>query len=457
MIVQNKNNKGNPYHDEEGKFATKNETMSKKNLYSKLFGENFFEDENDNELNSLFKKIDEESNNRLLNNKLNAKYNPKDRDKIENLTDYDYVEGLGSLKDELDIDEISKLSLDEQKKILELYNFLNDKHNDEDYKKLEKLNQKQFYNLWPSPVSAKDYLEKKDKIESLKTYYSLFFLGGQELKNQKLNDIKEFEKIGKEYLELSEKINEKYNLASDIIEKYENKNSDYSRTRKNNAVWVKSGLSESIDEFSEVADRVFEKFDDEKIDSVVNYTGDNYFLINTILRGQKYYYDDDFDNEYSEFSFEKEVNNITEIIDNSSYDKDIWLERGTSEIIDEANGINIEYDMPSEKLQELVGKTFKDQAFVSCSASKGSSFTWKSIIINTYCPKGTKMLYLPGKSGLIEENEMLLQRGYSYKIKKVEKKNGKLYLDVDVLLGTDKEKHDENKIKELKETKFIKE
>ena len=47
------------------------------------------------------------------------------------------------------------------------------------------------------------------------------------------------------------------------------------------------------------------------------------------------------------------------------------------------------------------------------------------------------------------ENEMILQRGYSYRITKVERKGGAYYLDMEVILGSDSSKPVGNDLKKL--------
>jgi len=131
------------------------------------------------------------------------------------------------------------------------------------------------------------------------------------------------------------------------------------------------------------------------------------------------------------------------------------VQRGVSEL--NINGVNLSYNATTEDLNNLVGKSFEDQGFYSASAHKGASFGLsKSVVINTYAPKGTKALYVNPISYFSggSENEIILQRGYSYKITKAYKSNGKIFLDAEVVLGSDSKKHDDKKLKELQQTKF---
>ena len=83
---------------------------------------------------------------------------------------------------------------------------------------------------------------------------------------------------------------------------------------------------------------------------------------------------------------------------------------------------------------------------------------WKQkIILNVYCPKGTKGLYVESISQFAGENEMILQRGYTYRITKTEKNsNGRIFVDCEVVLGSDKDKYTHEQLVDVA-NKYIKE
>lgn len=87
--------------------------------------------------------------------------------------------------------------------------------------------------------------------------------------------------------------------------------------------------------------------------------------------------------------------------------------------------------MDESSLNALVGKSITDTAFMSCGAAKGTGFGGN--IINIYCPKGTKMLYIDGRSAYSSENEMLIQRNTRFRITKVEKSGWRYFIDVEVV------------------------
>lgn len=81
--------------------------------------------------------------------------------------------------------------------------------------------------------------------------------------------------------------------------------------------------------------------------------------------------------------------------------------------------------------------------------AKGTGFSG-DVIFNIYAPRGTKMMYCEPFSGFGNgagrnwdgiakqqsfgfESEMLLQRGTTFKITKIEKSNGTWYIDLDVV------------------------
>ena len=142
-----------------------------------------------------------------------------------------------------------------------------------------------------------------------------------------------------------------------------------------------------------------------------------------------------------------------DIIEKSTYDFDMWLQRGC-----DYKGMDSFFKIPlselqyatQEELQKLVGSTVTDYGFFSCGVSKGKDFSHKPIIMNVYAPKGTKMMYaepfsafgngsghswdgVAKQSTFGSESEIILQQGTSFRIIKIERSNGKLYVDIEVV------------------------
>ena len=142
----------------------------------------------------------------------------------------------------------------------------------------------------------------------------------------------------------------------------------------------------------------------------------------------------------------------TKAIDKCSYDFDIWLQRGVESDEGAAGFLGIstnQLTLSEKELQDLlIDKVVKDEAFLSTSACKGLGFGG-NLIVNLYAPRGTKMIYaepfsyfgkgaklawdgVATQSSFGNEFEVIIQRGSSYKITKLEKVGSRIFVDVDV-------------------------
>ena len=146
------------------------------------------------------------------------------------------------------------------------------------------------------------------------------------------------------------------------------------------------------------------------------------------------------------------IRQMTEAISKSSYDHDMWLNRGSgTDAMDtffdlEDGGFE---SLSDDELQKLVGRSGRVGGFWSTSPAKGDGFSHKPVIINVYAPAGSNAIYAEpfsafgrgdglewdGKSGqesFGREFEVILQRGGSYKVTKIEHAGGKYYIDVEL-------------------------
>lgn len=147
------------------------------------------------------------------------------------------------------------------------------------------------------------------------------------------------------------------------------------------------------------------------------------------------------------------IKHMTSIINKTQYNFDIWLQRGVETDSGASGFLGIPQKMlnasEDDLKQMLLGKVVKDEAFTSTAAAKGSGFSGR-LILNIYAPKGTKMIYAEpfsayghgskqswdgktGQSSFGSEFEVILQRGTSFKITKVEKSGYTIYVDVDIV------------------------
>ncbi len=340
---------------------------------------------------------------------------------------------------------------------------------DKKFEKKVKALDEQFYNenlshIWVSVPKAPDELEKSIKLkeewfekskkiaeedlkenpdgifskkELQKSINALKLMG--DLKNGTLKEWQDA-KLGD--LETQETIAQ----SNELLEKYANPDNVYSASAKNKAKWFKSYES-AVNYFGDMKE-IYNKIGAKDMEYVKDYTS-SYSFINEPLRNKKYI------GSGKKEKFVEAVKGMTNAIDKSTLKEGIWVQRGVNEL--NINGVNLSYNATTEDLNNLIGKSFEDQGFYSASAHKGASFGLsKSVVINTYAPKGTKALYVNPISYFSggSENEIILQRGYSYKITKAYKSNGKIFLDAEVVLGSDIKKHDDKKLKELQQTKF---
>ena len=120
-----------------------------------------------------------------------------------------------------------------------------------------------------------------------------------------------------------------------------------------------------------------------------------------------------------------EIRSLTTLIQESEYDKDVWLQSGQDEATLEGFlGIKrgTLASMSDKELQQFVGSDNTFYQFISCAINKGGGgcFNSKPMKLNIYAPKGSQMLYTSdvGAFGK-DENEIILQRGGNYKITKI--------------------------------------
>ena len=145
---------------------------------------------------------------------------------------------------------------------------------------------------------------------------------------------------------------------------------------------------------------------------------------------------------------------MTDIIDKCSYDHDQWLQRGVGfSGMDKFFGCSehlLRYGSQKELQDALLGTTPTEYGFMSMGSAKGNGFSG-NILMNIYAPAGTKMMYvepfsafsghhvhrswdgLAGQSAFGREFETIMQQGTQFRITKVEKTGGQIYVDMEVI------------------------
>lgn len=231
----------------------------------------------------------------------------------------------------------------------------------------------------------------------------------------------------------------------------------FTQARKDGAYWFKV-KSTADDVMRDMSGTVWQAASAEERRAIYDYTAGSGFM-NRPLRG--------YDGSWSNFvgvgkvSLNNEnpmgaskIQDMTNLISRSSYNFDIWLNRGVETREGAASFLGISVDdftgLDQKGLEEkLLGKVVQDQAFTSCGTAKGEGFSGP-MILNIYCPRGTQMMYAEPISffgdgdklnwdgvskqyNFSTEDETILQRGTMFRVTKVEKGYNTTYIDVEVV------------------------
>lgn len=216
----------------------------------------------------------------------------------------------------------------------------------------------------------------------------------------------------------------------------------YSQARKDAAVWAKN-TKDADDVLRAKCGEVWRNATDEEKNAIFGYTS-SYHNINEPLRGLTYY----GSAADTQLGLDR-IPLMESIINKSYYDKDIWLQRGGGMVELKKFGLsNYAYATDAE-IMALVGKEGTEGAFTSAGVVKGKGFGG-NVITNIYAPRGTKMMYaepyssfgngsgrswdgIAKQSTFGSESEIILQRGTTFRVTKVEKSGNTWYIDVEVI------------------------
>ena len=308
------------------------------------------------------------------------------------------------------------------------------------------LKQKKYSNIWKDDVSVSDYASKKSKIQAKKEYFQNKILIGE--------DVEKFSKL-LAYLEDFEKNGELFEMLSkqkqDLLPKPKiKKTGNYSQDRKNNALWFKNKM-EGDKVFRPEMGEIWKQLSKDERYALYDYTSGSGKFNRPLSGFRGSWYNKvgigkvDLDYEGGK----KEILDMTKALEKTSSKHDVWLQRGCSdEAMNSFFGIDNFGSLSNEELQKLVGEQHQITSFVSCGSGKGSGFDG-DVIMNIYCPKGTKKIYAEPfshynddsvsldwdgekkASHIGSEFETIIQRGYTYAVTKIEKKNGTVYIDLE--------------------------
>lgn len=285
--------------------------------------------------------------------------------------------------------------------------------------------------------------------------------------------LEELDAEGKSYHDIQQqlkKIEQEISKVQADLKKVENSgiieavDDAYSQARKDAAMWAKS-TKEADALLRDKCGEVWRSSPPIQKNAIYDYT-QSYHKFNEPLRGIEYGSEkflgvgnvdlDQIGVSYSGWkpgAMRKEINAMTDIIEKSVYQEDFWLQRGCR-----FKGMDKFFNVPMDKLQHasqaelealLLGTTPTEYGFCSCGVAKGKGFSG-DIILNIYAPSGTQMMYvepfsafgngsgkswdgLKPQSSFGQESEIILQQGTTFRVTKVEKTPGTIYIDLEVI------------------------
>lgn len=241
----------------------------------------------------------------------------------------------------------------------------------------------------------------------------------------------------------------------------------FSQERKDAAIWAKTA-KEADDVLRDTCGEVWRTSPPIQKNAIYDYT-QSYHKFNEPLRGieygsEKFLGVGNVDLDQIGVSYQgwkpgqmrKEINAMTDIISKSTYKEDFWLQRGCR-----FKGMDKFFNVPMDRLQRatqaeleqlLLNTTPTEYGFCSCGVAKGKGFSG-DIILNIYAPSGTQMMYVEpfsafgngggknwdgiAKQGSFgQESEIILQQGTKFRVTKVEKTPGMIYIDLEVIEQT---------------------
>ena len=229
----------------------------------------------------------------------------------------------------------------------------------------------------------------------------------------------------------------------------------YTQKRKDAAFWTES-WEEGDRHYSSYAENDWMRWSREERHVGYLYTSGSRYINEPLFA--KYYGTKYSNIDGSARNSWKDINTLTAMIDKAKpLARDVWMQHG-----EDMNafigkfGVNLD-DLTASQLKGMVGKIGTNAPFTSCGVAKGTGFSDEQVILNIYCPKGTKGIYTEpysyfgdggyeragfnwdGKSRLSagydpgSEMEFILQRGAKFRITKIEKKGYRYYIDVDLI------------------------
>jgi SPP1 gp7 family putative phage head morphogenesis protein len=329
---------------------------------------------------------------------------------------------------------------------------------------------KTYSGIWKDDVTTADWKSKAASIQAKKDYFQSKIDAGGLTDEEKakfeqfIKNLDEFDTEGKHYQDVLQQLNKIKNSLTNLNKNATILSADnaFSQARKDAALWAKTP-QEADKKLRDVCGEVWRNASSAEKDAIFRYTS-NYGVFNRPLSGFEKPWamsGSGYESQYFKgvnkvwIDYEgagKQIREMTDIISKSSYDFDAWVQRGVDDSAMESF-FNLPFGdlsgMSKAELDGLVGRSNRIWGFVSTADAKGAGFSHKHVIMNIYAPKGTQMMYaepfsdfgsgakrswdgVTGQTSFGGEAEVIIQRGASYTVTKVEKTGGKIYIDLEL-------------------------
>lgn len=328
---------------------------------------------------------------------------------------------------------------------------------------------KTYSGIWKDDVTTAEWLSKHGSIQAKKEYFTnklLYAVDVDEANKWKdlIQQLEEFDAEGKAYYDLQSQL-KKIQGDLQLLQnggKIDDAAAAYTQARKDAALWAKSTRA-ADDRLREVCGQVWQGASRSERHAIYDYTsGSGKF--NRPLSGFEKPYSmpgSGWEQKYFKgpgqvwIDYEgagDEIREMTELISRSTYEFDVWLQRGGAATeMDSLLGLTpgTFKSMSEADLQTLVGRFGRRSAFTSTGVAKGKRFSG-DVIMNVYAPSGTQMMYaepfsaygngggsgwngISPQSSFGSESEMIIQRGAYFQITKIERSgSGTIFVDMEV-------------------------
>lgn len=331
-----------------------------------------------------------------------------------------------------------------------------------------------FKGIWKDDITFADWNEKKGSIDAKRKYLESKLNRAISLNDTDvaddvralLKELDDFELNGQHNYDLLELLKTEQAHFKELVKNANEPDTPfgaeaYTQARKDAALWAKSG-KQADNVLRARTGEVWRAASPEEREAIYEYTR-SYHKYNEPLRGIEYGSSvfkgvgkTDLDASYAHNG--ERLNAMTDIINKCTYDEDVWLQRGCGyggmDKFLQIDMNTLQHGSQDDLERDLLDKTITEYGFMSCGSAKGQGFSTNPIMFNVYAPTGTKMMYvepfsafgdgsgfgwdgIDGQSTFGSELETIIQQGTQFRITKVEKSHGTIYLDIEVIAQND--------------------